>query len=102
MTRKRLSQIDAIKLADWLREKQSEIEHGMTGAQIARIVQHELGILATSTSVIRIGGSLGITFKDSTPTYSETSGLHIVAQSVATLYESLGEVVPEALADLIR
>ena len=86
MARNRLSQIDAIKLSDWMREKQSEIENGMTGPQVARIARRELGI----------------TFKNSQRATNQTSRVHVVAQSVARLYETLGEEVPEELADLIQ
>lgn len=74
----------------------------MTGSQVARIVQRELGVRATVNTVVRIGGSLGITFTNSKRAYGKTSRLQIVAQSVAHLYESLGEDVPEDLADLIQ
>lgn len=101
MSRNRLSQVDAIKLADWLRENQSEIENGMTGPQVASSARRELGIRVTGATVVRIGGSLGITFKNSKRASGQTSRLQIVARSVARLYEALDEEVPEELADLI-
>ena len=102
MPNNRLSQIDAIKLADWMRSKQEEIDNAMSGAQVARLVQRELGVRATGDTVVRIGGSLGITFRHSHRAATRKSRIRIVAQSVARLYESLGEDVPEDLADIIQ
>ena len=102
MARNRLSQIESIRLADWMREKQTEIENGMTGLQVARFAKRELGIRATANSVVRIGLNLGISFKNCQRTSTQKSRLQIVARSVAHLYETLGEEVPEELADLIQ
>lgn len=102
MANNRISQIDAIKLADWMREKKTEIENGMTGPQVAKVARRELGIKATANTVIRIGRSLGVTFKNSHRASGQTSRIQVVAQSVARLYETLGEDVPEELADLLK
>lgn len=97
---KRLTHLDAIRVATWLREnKQVLNEQFPTRQRTSEMIEKALGIAVHDQTLERIGRSVGIKFQASRAT--RLGSVLIVAKAVAELYGRLGEPVPEPLGGLL-
>jgi hypothetical protein len=99
-THKRLTHLDAIRVATWLRENMQLLnEHIPTRQRASEMIEKALGIAVNHETVERIGRSIGIKFQASRA--ARLGSVLIVANAVADLYGRLGEPLPDALAELL-
>lgn len=100
--RRRITQEQAIELADWMHSKKEWIERtGAESPDVVALAKKELGIITTPSAVLRIAKVKGIHFKRSLAATNRESRLMILARCVGDLYDRLGEESPEELALLL-
>lgn len=100
--RTRLTQVQAIQLADWLRARRDSIEtSGADPKDVASHIRQDLGLAVVPSSILRIAKTVGIRFRQSRSSSPRRDQVTQLAGCIAELFDRLGEERPDVLADLL-